>query len=58
MCSGRRSSHFTMNSTGSAPDTKAGREALAEVRNIMETVVELSVKLTVDSKIGPNWGCK
>jgi DNA polymerase I-like protein with 3'-5' exonuclease and polymerase domains len=40
----------------SAPDTKAGREALAEVRNIMESVVELSIKLTVDFKIGANWG--
>ena len=42
----------------SAPNTKAGREALAEVKNIMETVVDISVKLTVDSKTGPNWGCK
>ena len=42
----------------SAPNTKAGREALAEIKNIMETVVDISVKLTVDSKTGPNWGCK
>jgi DNA polymerase I-like protein with 3'-5' exonuclease and polymerase domains len=43
----------------SAPENKAGREALAEVKNIMESVVDISVKLTVDAKTGKNWGaCK
>jgi DNA polymerase I-like protein with 3'-5' exonuclease and polymerase domains len=43
----------------SAPDTTAGHEALAEVKNIMENVVNLAVTLTVAFKTGKNWGvCK
>jgi DNA polymerase-1 len=43
----------------SAPDSNAGREALAEVKRLMENVVDISVKLTVDAKTGKNWGeCK
>jgi DNA polymerase-1 len=40
----------------SAPDTKAGREALAEVKRLMESVVDLAVTLTVAFKTGKNWG--
>jgi DNA polymerase-1 len=43
----------------SAPRTKAGREALAEVKRIMESVINIAVKQTVDAKTGANWGtCK
>ena len=43
----------------SVPKSKAGREALAEVKRIMENVVDISIKLTVDAKTGANWGvCK
>jgi DNA polymerase I-like protein with 3'-5' exonuclease and polymerase domains len=32
---------------------------LAEVKRIMENVVDISIKLTVDAKTGANWGvCK
>jgi DNA polymerase I-like protein with 3'-5' exonuclease and polymerase domains len=41
---------------GSFKDTKAGREALAELHHIMEHTVELSVPLKVDGSLGPNWG--
>lgn len=40
----------------SVPKTKAGREAIAEVRRIMETCVSLAVPLRADGKLGPNWG--
>jgi DNA polymerase I-like protein with 3'-5' exonuclease and polymerase domains len=40
----------------SAPDTKAGHEALAEVKHLMESVVNLAVTLTVAFKTGKNWG--
>jgi DNA polymerase I-like protein with 3'-5' exonuclease and polymerase domains len=43
----------------SAPESKAGREALAEVKRLMEEVVDINIKLTVDFKTGKNWGmCK
>ena len=43
----------------SAPKNKVGREALAEVKRLMEEVVDISVKLTVDAKTGATWGaCK
>jgi DNA polymerase I-like protein with 3'-5' exonuclease and polymerase domains len=43
----------------SAPKNKAGREALADVKNIMESVINIAVKLTVDFKTGASWGaCK
>ena len=38
-----------------APESKAGREALAEIKHIMENIVDISVKLTVDAKTGANW---
>lgn len=41
---------------GSVPQTKAGREALAEVKRIMEEVVPLRVPLKVDLSVGRNWG--
>lgn len=40
----------------SSPDTKAGREAVAEIRCIMEHAATLSLPLKVDAKSGPNWG--
>jgi len=41
---------------GSAPDTAEGREAVAEMKRIMETCVTLKVPLKVDLSTGPNWG--
>jgi DNA polymerase I-like protein with 3'-5' exonuclease and polymerase domains len=44
---------------GSYIDDKAGREALRELKHLMETCVELLVPLRVDKGTGPNWGaCK
>jgi len=40
----------------SVPKTKAGREACAEIKHIMETGVELRVPIKVDMEIGPDWG--
>ena len=40
----------------SVPDTKAGRDALEELKNIMETVIKLRVPLRVEIKTGENWG--
>lgn len=40
----------------SVPKNKAGKEAFAEVKHIMETAVEISVPLLVDTGIGKNWG--
>lgn len=43
----------------SAPKGKAGKEALKEVKHIMETTVELEVPILADHKSGKNWGeCK
>jgi len=39
----------------SMPDTPEGREAIKEVKRIMETCVELRVPLVADVEIGPNW---
>jgi DNA polymerase I-like protein with 3'-5' exonuclease and polymerase domains len=41
---------------GSYHDDKAGREALCELKHLMETCVELLVPLRVDAGTGPNWG--
>lgn len=41
---------------GSYPDTKIGREAVAEMKYLMENTVSLSVPLIADLKTGPNWG--
>lgn len=41
---------------GSVPRTKVGREAIAELRNTMESVMRLSVPLLVDAEVGKNWG--
>jgi DNA polymerase I-like protein with 3'-5' exonuclease and polymerase domains len=41
---------------GSYRDNRAGREALRELKNIMENCVELLVPLKVDAATGPNWG--
>ena len=41
---------------GSYRDNKAGREALRELKHIMENCVELLVPLKVDATTGPNWG--
>jgi DNA polymerase I-like protein with 3'-5' exonuclease and polymerase domains len=40
----------------SSPDSEAGHEAVAEIKNIMEHAAVLSVPLKVDAKSGPNWG--
>lgn len=43
----------------SAPDTKEGREAVAEVKHIMETVMTLKVPVIAEQEEGSNWGdCK
>lgn len=34
----------------------AGQEAVAEIKNIMETTAKLNLPLRVDVKSGPNWG--
>lgn len=41
---------------GSFNNTRAGREALAELKHILENTVQLSVPLRVDVSTGPNWG--
>jgi DNA polymerase I-like protein with 3'-5' exonuclease and polymerase domains len=41
---------------GSYYDDKAGREALRELKHLMETCVDLLVPLKVDAGTGPNWG--
>jgi Mesyanzhinovviridae DNA polymerase len=41
---------------GSFPDTPAGREAVAEVKHLMESAVQLAVPLVVDASVGANWG--
>jgi DNA polymerase I-like protein with 3'-5' exonuclease and polymerase domains len=40
----------------SVPNTKEGREADAELTNIMENCIKLKVPIKVDSEIGPSWG--
>ena len=40
----------------SAPDAQAGREAVAEIKNIMEHAAKLSLPLKVDAQSGPSWG--
>jgi DNA polymerase I-like protein with 3'-5' exonuclease and polymerase domains len=40
----------------SSPDTKAGQEAVAEIKHTMEQAATLSVPLKVDATSGPNWG--
>jgi DNA polymerase I-like protein with 3'-5' exonuclease and polymerase domains len=43
----------------SAPKTKQAKEALREVKHIMETTIELQVPILADHKSGKNWGeCK
>jgi len=39
----------------SVPDTKAGREAFAELTHIMESSLELRVPVLADAKTGANW---
>jgi DNA polymerase I-like protein with 3'-5' exonuclease and polymerase domains len=41
---------------GSAPKTKQSKEALAFVKDVMESVVNLLVPLRADGGVGPNWG--
>jgi DNA polymerase I-like protein with 3'-5' exonuclease and polymerase domains len=41
---------------GSSPPTRAGQEALAEVKRIMEGCVSLLVPLRADGGVGPDWG--
>ena len=41
---------------GSYHDDKAGREALRELKHLMESCVKLMVPLRVDGGTGPNWG--
>ena len=41
---------------GSFEDNARGREALRELKNIMENTVSLQVPLRVDVSSGPNWG--
>jgi DNA polymerase I-like protein with 3'-5' exonuclease and polymerase domains len=40
----------------SLPDTKAGKDALGELKNIMETIIPLRVPLRVEIKTGKSWG--
>ena len=40
----------------SSPDTKAGHEAVAEVKHIMEHTARLSLPLKVDAQSGGSWG--
>lgn len=40
----------------SAPKGKAGKEALKEVKHLMETTVELLVPIVADHKAGKSWG--
>jgi DNA polymerase-1 len=39
----------------SIPDTKAGREAVKELKNIMENCIKLRVPIIADLEIGSNW---
>jgi DNA polymerase-1 len=41
---------------GSYRDNNAGREALCELKHVMENCTELLVPLKVDAATGPNWG--
>lgn len=41
---------------GSMPPGKAGREAVRELKHVMESTVKLSVPLLVDAEVGKNWG--
>lgn len=41
---------------GSDDDTSGSNEALAELKHIMETCVDLMVPLKADGGTGPNWG--
>jgi DNA polymerase I-like protein with 3'-5' exonuclease and polymerase domains len=40
----------------SVPQTPEGREALDEVKHIMETCMELRVPIIAEQSTGPNWG--
>lgn len=40
----------------SVPQTPAGREAMDEVKHIMETCMTLRVPIIADQSAGPNWG--
>jgi len=40
----------------SAPDTRAGREMIAECKHIMQTCADFAVPLCVDAESGPSWG--
>lgn len=41
---------------GSYHDNQLGREALRELKHVMEKCIELLVPLKVDATTGPNWG--
>lgn len=41
---------------GSVPQGKEGQEALAEIKNIMETCVKIAVPMLADGGLGMNWG--
>jgi DNA polymerase I-like protein with 3'-5' exonuclease and polymerase domains len=40
---------------GSIPDSKEGTEALAELKNIMETAIPLKIPMLAEGGIGENW---
>ncbi|MEE8470761.1 MAG: DNA polymerase, partial [Dehalococcoidia bacterium] len=40
----------------SRPQTKAGEEAILEVKHIMEHCIELDVPIYAERESGPNWG--
>jgi DNA polymerase I-like protein with 3'-5' exonuclease and polymerase domains len=40
---------------GSAPRTKAGVEALREIKHIMENCIKLEVPILCDAEVGENW---
>lgn len=58
VCNALGAPHLTVHDEldGSLPPGPAAREALAEVKRIMESCVQLRVPLRADGGIGPNWG--
>lgn len=49
--------HLTVHDefNSSVPDTKEGREAFDEMRNIMETTLKLEIPVRADGSLGSNW---
>lgn len=49
--------HLTVHDefNSSVPDTKEGREAFGELRNIMEHAIKLEIPVLADGELGSNW---